>query len=156
LDALEEVPDGLAGPAVLPNLIVCRTNALLKLNGHPYIVPELDDGQWHIFGSTREAPMVLLLELLWTRLSNEFQARFPVDDALKMEAIAPLLSGKSIVDQDRRGWMFYAKTLTRKQLAEVETQHWTPFEVSLEENVVFAMAMNHDGCKRCAAPTLSS
>jgi hypothetical protein len=145
LDALEKVPDGLAGPAVLPNLIVCRTNALLKLNGHPYIVPELDDGQWHIFGSTREAPMVLLLELLWTRLSNEFQARFPVDDTLKMEAIAPLLCGKPIVDRDQRGWMFYAKTLTRKQLAEIETQHWTPFEVSLEENVVFAMAMNHGG-----------
>lgn len=101
LDALKKVPDGLAGPAVLPNLIVCRTNTLLKLNGHPYIVPELDDGQWHIFGSTRKAPMVLLLELLWTRLSNEFQARFPVDDTLKMEAIAPLLSGKPIVDLGR-------------------------------------------------------
>lgn len=41
--------------------------------------------------------------------------------------------------------MFYAKTLTRKQLAEVETQHWTPFEVTLEEHVIFALAMNHGG-----------
>lgn len=145
LDALENVPGGLAGPAVLPNLIVCRNNAILKMNGHPYIVPELGDGEWHLFGSTREAPMVLLLELLWTRLSNEFHAQFPVDDTLKMEAIAPLLCGKPIVERERRGWMFHAKTLTRKQLAQVEAQHWTPFEVSLGENVVFGIAMNNGG-----------
>ncbi|WP_322864798.1 DUF6602 domain-containing protein (plasmid) [Aquicoccus sp. G2-2] len=82
LDALESVPDGIAGLAVLPNLIVCRKNAIVKLNGHPYIAPDLENGEWHIFGSTREAPMVVLLELLWTRLSNEFQAQFPVDDTL--------------------------------------------------------------------------
>jgi hypothetical protein len=105
----------------------------------------LDDGEWHLFGSTREAPIVLLLELLWTRLSNEFQARFPVDDTLQMEAIAPLLSGRPVIEIERRGWMFYAKTLNKKQLSEVEAQHWTPFEVSLDENVVFGMAMNH-GC----------
>jgi len=145
LDALEDVPDGLAGPAVLPNLIVCRKNSVLKMNGHPYIVPELHEGEWHLFGSTREAPMVLLLELLWTRLSNEFQALFPVDDTLQMEAIAPLLSGKPVLEKERRGWMFYAKTLNKKQLSEVEAQHWTPFEVSLDENVVFSMAMNHGG-----------
>lgn len=145
LDALEKVPDGLAGPAVLPNLIVCRKNALLKMNGHPYIVPESDDGEWHLFGSTREAPMVLLLELLWTRLGNEFQARFPVDDDLRMEPIAPLLSGKPIVEGEQRGWMFYVKALSKNQLAEVEAQHWTPFEVSPEENVLFSMAMNHGG-----------
>lgn len=145
LEALENVPDGVAGPAVLPNLIVCRKNALLKMNGHPYIVPDLENGEWHLFGSTREAPMVLLLELLWTRLSNEFHARFPVDDILKMEAIAPLLSGKPIVEWERRGWVYYAKPLTRKQLAQVEGQHWTPFEVSLGENVVFGMAMNNGG-----------
>jgi hypothetical protein len=145
LDALEKVPDGLAGPAVLPNSIVCRKNAVLKMNGHPYIVPGLHDDEWHLFGSTREAPMVLLLELLWTRLSNEFQARFPVDDTLHLEAIAPLLSGKPIVDRERRGWMFYAKTLNRTQLDEVEAQQWVPFEVSLEENVIFGMAMNQGG-----------
>ena len=145
LDALEKVPDGLAGPAVLPNLIVCRKNALLKMNGHPYIVPELDDGEWSLFGSTREAPMVLLLELLWTRLGNEFQARFPVDDTLRMEAIAPLLSGKPIVEGERRGWKFYTKILDKNYLAEVEAPHWTPFEVSLEENAVFNMAMNQGG-----------
>lgn len=145
LDALEGVPHGLAGPAVLPNLIVCRKNAVLKMNGHPYIVPEIHGGEWHLFGSTREAPMVLLLELLWTRLSNEFQARFPVDDTLSLEAIAPLLSGKPIVDGERRGWMFYAKTLNRTQLNEVEAQQWAPFEVSFEENVIFGMAMNQGG-----------
>lgn len=145
LDALEGVPDGVAGPTVLPNLIICRRNALLKMNGHPYISPGLSDGQWDVFGSTHENPMVLLLELLCTRLSNEFHAQFPVDDTLEMEAIAPLLSGKPVINGDSRGWMLYAKSLTKEQLSQVSGDRWAPFEVTLKENVLVIMAMDRGG-----------
>lgn len=33
IDALKTVEGGIAGPAVLPNLVICRKNALIKMNG---------------------------------------------------------------------------------------------------------------------------
>lgn len=145
LDALRDAPDGLAGPAVLPNLIICRRNAILKMNGHPFISPIGDDGRWNLFGSTRVAPFALLLELIWTRLGNEFNAQFPVDDNLTKEVIAPLLAGEVVTNGSVRGWMFHYSTLSKKQLAETPADRWEPVAVTLEEYVIFGMAMNLGG-----------
>lgn len=87
---------GVAGPAVLPNLIICRTNSLLKMNGHPYIEPMGDNGRWGLFGSERRAPFRLLIELIWTRLSNQFGQIFPMDDSLWEESLARLLDGTPV------------------------------------------------------------
>lgn len=35
------------GASSMPDLIIARPNALLKLDGHPYI-PTLNDGLWHL------------------------------------------------------------------------------------------------------------
>ena len=75
---LEQAVGGVAGPAVLPNLVICRKNSLLKLTGHPYVSPLNDDDRWDLVGSERKAPFRLLIELLWTRLSNQFQKSFPM------------------------------------------------------------------------------
>lgn len=145
LDALRDAPDGVAGPAVLPNLIICRRNAILKMNGHPFISPIGDDGHWNLFGSTRKAPFALLLELIWTRLGNEFNAQFPVDDSLTKEVIAPLLAGEVVTKGGIRGWMFHYSTLNKKQLADTPADRWEPISVTLEEYVIFGMAMNIGG-----------
>ncbi|TIM87311.1 MAG: hypothetical protein E5Y50_12625 [Mesorhizobium sp.] len=115
LDALRDAPGGVAGPAVLPNLIICRKNAILKMNGHPFVSPVGNDGRWNLFGSTRTAPFALLLELIWTRLGNEFKAQFPVDDSLTKEVIAPLLAGEVVIKGSVRGWMFHYSTLSKKR-----------------------------------------
>jgi hypothetical protein len=144
-DALGKVPGGLAGPAVLPNIIICRKNALLKLNGHPFVAPLLDNGEWPLFGSTQKAPFALLLELLWARLSNQFQAQFPVDDSLEIEAVAPLLTGKVEKVEQSFGWRYFIKTLSKGQLADRHSEEWEPFEISLGEFTVFTMAMSRGG-----------
>lgn len=145
LDALRDAPEGIAGPAVLPNLVICRKNAILKMNGHPFISPVGDDGRWNLFGSTRTAPFALLLELIWTRLGNEFNAQFPVDDNLVKEVIAPLLAGEVVIDGSARGWMFHYSTLSKKQLADTSPDQWEPVSVTLEEHVIFGMAMDLGG-----------
>jgi hypothetical protein len=145
LDALQIAPGGHAGPGVLPNLIICRKNAIVKLNGHPFISPVGANGQWNLFGSTRTAPFGLLLELLWTRLANEFDAYFPVDDSLEIEAIAPLLAGTVIFAHHQRGWHFTAIPISKKQLIEVAGDRWMPLEISLEEGVIVQMALAHSG-----------
>jgi hypothetical protein len=139
LDAIEAIRGGVAGPGLLPNLIICRKNAIIKLTGHPYLVPIRDSGEWDLFGSTSKAPFELLLELIWTRLANQFRAQFPVDDSLSVEAIAPLLTGKFIVQGQQRGWMYYAKSLAIKQLAERENSEWSPLALSTEESALLQL-----------------
>lgn len=145
LDALRGAPGGVAGPAVLPNLIICRRNAILKMNGHPFISPIGEDGRWNLFGSTRTTPFALLLELIWTRLGNEFNAQFPVDDSLVKEVIAPLLAGEVVTDGSVRGWMFHYSTLSKEQLAHTPADRWEPVAITPEEYVIFGMAMNLGG-----------
>lgn len=145
INAIVGVEDGAAGPALLPNLIICRRNALIKMTGHPFIVPIREDGEWALFGSTREAPFGLLLELLWTRLANQFGTQFPVDDTLAVEAIAPLLTGKPVKNGQRRGWMYYEKSFSKAQLSEIAGEKWMPSKLSYGEWVLFKMAMLKGG-----------
>ncbi len=74
------------GVGSFPNLIVCRNNSLLKMNGQPYISPFVDDF-WPMMVSNEENPLRLLIELIWTRLSNQFETQFPMDDSLKQERL---------------------------------------------------------------------
>lgn len=145
IDALGKAEGGVAGPGVLPNLVICRRNALVKLTGHPYIAPIGDNGRWDLFGSTREAPFRLLLELIWTRLANQFGKGFPLDDTLESEAIAPLLAGAPVKVDGQRGWYLYTTELSKAQLAEVGSEQWAPVELSTAEAVLFQMAMKGGG-----------
>src|SRR5262245_17746485 len=76
------------GIGSLPDLIVCRRNTLLKMTGRPYISPMVD-GWWLAIVSNSENPLRILIELIWTRLSYQFQQQFPMDDTLQMERLAP-------------------------------------------------------------------
>lgn len=145
LDALEKAPGNIAGPAVLPNLIICRKNAVIKLNGHPFLSPLQENGQWNLFGSTHKAPFSHLLEFIWTRLANQFDAQFPLDDSLEMEAMAFLLAGEPVVKGDTRGWQFYSRSFSKETLAKSTADTWSPVEVTLEENVLVTMANTRGG-----------
>jgi hypothetical protein len=146
LDYLETQKDGgVAGPAVLPNLIVCRTNSLLKLTGHPYTSRLDENGRWGLVASERHAPFRLLIELLWTRLSNQFQKEFPMDDSLTEEGLARLLDGRPVVVGEQRGWELHSTTISKKNLEEIEPHQWAPVELSIDELKIVLMAMNHGG-----------
>ena len=135
---------GVAGPAVLPNLIVCRTNSLLKLTGHPYTTP-MENDRWGLVASERRAPFRLLIELLWTRLSNQFQQAFPMDDSLWEESLARLLEGTPVVLNGVRGWQLHSTSISKKNLAEIASEKWAPVEVSLDEMKLIVLAMDQGG-----------
>ena len=59
------------GASSMPNLIIARSNSILKMDGHPYVAP-LRDGWWHLLVSNPENPLRLLIELLWTKLGDRF------------------------------------------------------------------------------------
>jgi uncharacterized protein DUF6602 len=123
------------GIGSFPNLIVCRNNSLLKMNGQPYISPLLGDW-WPAVVSNAENPIRLLIELIWTRLSNKFASYFPMDDTLQMERLAPFLSAKLGYRNGVPGWEYRQETLNRKQLKEIEPTSWEPEHVDEMECVV--------------------
>lgn len=146
LDALEAAPENLAGPAVLPNLIICRTNTIIKLTGHPYITRLREDGYWELFASSSKAPYAPLLELIWTRLANQFKARFPVDDQLEMESLVPLLAGKQVIQDGRRGWLYSSTEFSRARLTEDRQETlWSPLEITEGEGILCDMALSEGG-----------
>lgn len=126
------------GISSLPNLVVSRTNSLLKMNGQPYILPISPDGWWLGFVSNRENPLRLLIELIWTRLVSQFSTRLLMDDTLQMERLAPLLSLRA--PRQRQGPPFVkAHTLTRAELSTVKPTSWNPKAVTESQSVILQM-----------------
>lgn len=131
------IQDNLATPrgfgiGSFPNLIVCRRNSLIKLNGQPYVSPMVD-GWWPAIASNSENPIRLLIELIWARLANEFGVSFPVDDRLEMERFAAFLYAQLARSGDLIGWKYHEVPLTRAQLDSIEPASWEPQQVDENE-----------------------
>jgi hypothetical protein len=131
------IQDNLATPkgfgiGSFPNLIVCRRNSLLKMNGQPYISPMTDDW-WPAVASNSENPIRLLIEIIWTRLANEFRASFPMDDALQKERLAALLWAKVARRGEFVGWEYREHALSRTELNSIEPTSWEPEPVATHE-----------------------
>jgi hypothetical protein len=145
--------ESTGGPMGLPDLIVCGQNSLLKMNGHPYVVPRSSE-YWDFIGSEYERPLRLLFELIWTRLGNRFQTVLPMDDSLEEERIVPLLSAKSIVQGGVRGWYYKASEFSKERLADRSpVEKWQPVELTLDEQTLFMIA-NHEGGLDTSKPDL--
>lgn len=98
-----------------PNLIISGAYSLVKMNGQPYSVPMQSDF-WDFYTSSRVNPILLILELLWTRLSiNDDIGNFWGEDLLD-ESFAPFLSGIIRKVNDKYGWE-YKYTEIKKRTA---------------------------------------
>lgn len=124
------------GVTSFPDLIVARDSSLLKMNGHPYISPRSSTGWWPFLASNNENPLRILVELIWTRLSNRFSAYFPMDDTLRQERLAPFLSARFGRQGDQAGWHYNLHSLKPKELAAAEPSDWEPSETDVTESVV--------------------
>ena len=127
------------GAYSLPNLIVCRNNSVLKLNSYPYIA-RLEGDYLHIFASNNENPLRIIIELIWTRLGNQFQASFPEDSNLTNERLAPLLKGKVARIGDKQGWMYEAVEFSKKCLESSSPDMWKPSTLEQQEATVALVA----------------
>ncbi|MGJ4993736.1 DUF6602 domain-containing protein [Bradyrhizobium sp. HKCCYLS3077] len=127
------------GLGSFPSLVICRSNSLLKMNGQPYISPLLDDW-WIAVVSNNENPIRILLELIWTRLSNQFKQYLPMNDTLQMERLAPFLLTRIGQTGQTVGWEFQHFELDKKELATIESSQWAPREVNTNEWVILQQA----------------
>jgi hypothetical protein len=130
------------GASSMPNLIVARRKALLKMDGHPYITP-LSDGWWHLLVSSPENPLRILIELLWAKLRDRFGGVFPVDDNLELERLAPLLDARLMTKDGRTGWAYNEVDLSAADLAAAEPPQWKPEETDVAEMVIQLQIARH-------------
>lgn len=86
--------------------------------------------------SNNENPIRILLELIWTRLSNRFKRYFSMDDTLQMERLAPFLLARIARRGDVIGWEYQHHDLDEEELASIGSIQWVPREVAENEWVI--------------------
>ena len=126
------------GITSLPNLIICGNNSIVKTNGMPYAISveaPIDGFVW--LASYRRNPIVLLLELLWTRLTYSYRLSTSIfGDELYDEALAPLLVAKLMKDT---GWAYYYFDYSKDDLKKIDSMYdneWQPTVLTKEEFVI--------------------
>jgi hypothetical protein len=120
------------GPPSLPNLIVAKGASLVKLSGHPYYAQGNPDGCWPIMASSHLNPLLLVLELIWTRLSYEHAIAPLFGEDLDVEVLSPLLDAEPAQSAGLPsgwGWRYESHDLTKKQLAGPNREPWSPIEL---------------------------
>lgn len=123
------------GPGGLPHLIACGNYSLVKANGHPYLSPMRGD-VWDFYLSMSGNPLLVLLELVWTRLRQMGRVRSDVwGEDLSLEVGKRFLSATPGPNpKGGYGWTYSFWDLTAKQLvAGPNARGWQPFFLSEHE-----------------------
>ena len=118
------------GIVSFPNLIIDNQYSLIKTNGMPYALAT-DTKKWIAYASYSTDPLILLLELLWTRLyymfDNLSQKIFGKDDTI--ETLNPLL----IAEGSEKGWKY---TLIPLNTTSSQSELWEPIEITETEHAL--------------------
>lgn len=142
-DSKEKLEKGY-GITSLPNLIICGSNSIVKANGMPYAL-KLDefDKEYCWLASYRRKPMVILLELLWTRLTYHYNLPTSIfGDEVSEEAIAPLLMAEVIKD---KGWQYKIISYDEGDLEKIDKSAegtWSPTVLDNTEFILMNMLCN--------------
>jgi hypothetical protein len=125
------------GVGSFPQLIISGKYSLVKMNGQPYSAP-MHSEFWDFYGSSRSNPVLLILELIWTRLSNEYDLQGLWGDDLQLENFAPFLAGRIQQLGDRFGWEYRFTKIAPAALAKLESEEaWEPLFVTKAQFCVF-------------------
>jgi hypothetical protein len=91
-------------PASLPSLIICNNYSLVKVNGMPYAAA-MTENMWPLYASYSNNPMILLLEIIWTRLTYGKQVGGSVfGEDISFEVLKPLILAQYVSTETRSGW----------------------------------------------------
>lgn len=130
------------GVGSFPQLIICGDYSLIKLNGQPYSSIMQDD-YWGFYASSNERPILLLLELIWTKLTNELNVSLPWGEDLNDENLARFLAGKVISKEEATGWEYRYIEVPNSELKDrIPSKEWEPLFVDVKSFTVFNILCN--------------
>jgi len=114
---------------LLPSLMTSGDFSIVKCNAQPYMVSREMDG-WVAAASTRHNAALMLLEQLWTKISNFCDARMPFGDDMQMETLKELFALRSKQQGDVQGWVVSTFEYSENALQRAPTTPWEPVLLS--------------------------
>jgi hypothetical protein len=130
-------------PASLPSLVICDKFSLVKLNGLPYC-GRVQNEFWTVYASYASNPCILLLELIWTRLTFSHNISSIIfGDDLRVEVLKPLLLAKAIRQGTRIGWSYQYCKWSRTELEKHSaTAEWRPVRINQSQYLIMQDLIN--------------
>lgn len=131
------------GATSLPNLIIAKENSLIKTNGMPYAITFDEMNEYCWIASYRRNPLLIFLELLWTRLTYLFEISSDIfGDGLVNEGLAPLLTACG----SENGWVYKKIPYTIENINVLDEDiKWMPSMLS-EGEFILLNKLCHKEC----------
>lgn len=124
------------GAHSLPNLIIAKENSLIKTNGMPYSITFNGENEYCWIASYRRNPLLIFLELLWTRLTYMYDVStniFGLD--LIEEALIPLLTANGT----KKGWEYTVIEYSEQEMVDMDKDlKWQPTRLSKGEFILLS------------------
>lgn len=146
LDILEEAWKGGSGWGVpsIPTLVASNNFCLVKGSGVPFLAVQ-NKNEWVSVFSTRHNSAKLILELIWSKISEYFNIKMPWDDGLHMDSIQPLLIAEAKEVDDVAGWAYKTVEFKEKHMERDDDNLWSPSQVGKAEISAINIMAIHGG-----------
>lgn len=138
----EEFKSGKRGYGVqsIPSLITSNEYCIIKSSGIPFVLVN-GKSDWVVCGSSRHNSIELILELVWSKISNYFKIEMPWDDGLYMNNLAPMLIAIPRATPEASGWEYQTIELSEKNLIRDDNREWSPIPItSVQVSIINLMA----------------
>lgn len=127
------------GPHAFPQQIVAGGASLIKFSGHPYRAA-MNNNKMMLMASSAANPLLIMLELIWTRLSYNQPMPELFGEDLQLEGFSPLLWAKLVENQHNLGqycWTLTTDNYAKKDLEDAPVvTDWEPNELTPEQFVI--------------------
>ncbi len=110
---------------LLPTLMTAGDFSIVKCNAQPYLVHREEDG-WVAAASTRHNAALILLELLWTKISSFCDVKMPFGDDMETETLVELFALQALPHGDAFGWQVTTFEYSEAKLDRPQSAPWRP------------------------------
>ena len=107
-------------PWKIPSLYICGDVSIIKNNGMPYgyLIDKSHKNFWNILSTSHGNVMYNFLEILWTRLSFQFNINKSIwENSYSIEESTPLLAGRIKRTYDSYSWEYLLHEFSEKFVA---------------------------------------
>lgn len=125
----------------IPTLVTANNFCLVKGSGIPFLVIQ-NKNEWVSVFSTRHNSAKLILELIWSKIGEYFNAKMPWDDGLHMDSVQPLLIAEAREIDGAAGWAYRTQEFKEKHMVRGDDNLWSPSGIGKAEiSAINIMAM---------------
>lgn len=116
------------GVPSIPTLITSNEYCLIKTSGFPFVVSNVDS-EWVPLVSTRFNSAEVILDTVWSKISNYFQRAMPWDDGVYMNNVVPMLIAKVGKNSETAGWIYKTIEPSERALLREDNITWEPEKI---------------------------